>query len=540
AAGAAAALADRAAVFVDGRYTLQARKQVDASSYEIDVLKEGRLGEWLLEAAPDGAKIGFDPWLHGKAEIDALKKTLAKRGLTLLPVAQNPVDTAWRDRPPPPAAAIRPHADELAGEGAAVKRARIGRAITETGAASALLTLPDSIAWLFNIRGADIPRNPVPLCFAILGEDGAATLFIRPGQADDALAAHLGEDVTLARRDGFEAALAALPGPVLLDQRSCPLAAAQILIEGGAEIVWGADPCIMPKAIKNETEQAGARTAHLRDAAAMARFLFWLDREAPGGGLTEIDIAKRLEAERRETNALMDISFDTISGAGPDGAIVHYRVSKETNRTLQPGELMLVDSGGQYVDGTTDITRTVTVGEPPEGAARAFTLVLKGVIAVSLARFPEGTNGRDIDTMARMSLWRAGMDYDHGTGHGIGSYLCVHEGPQSLSRRGAVALRSGMMCSNEPGYYREGAFGIRIENLIIVTPAEVPAGGDREMMGFETITLCPIDRRLIVADMLTAEERDWLNAYHARVAAAVGPLVDGDVATWLTAACEPI
>ena len=497
--------------------------------------------DWLPEAAGDGAVVGFDPWLHAEAPIAALRGKLAAAGLTLRPTDTNLIDDVWEDRPPPPAAAIRPHSDDYAGESAISKRARIGRDIEKAGAEAAVLTLPDSIAWLFNIRGADIPRNPVPLTFAILRADGRATLFARPGQVDDALRDHLGPDVATLERSAFEEALRQFSGArVLLDRNSSPLAVATILEEAGAEVVWGQDPCVMPKAIKNEVEQQGARDAHLRDGAVMCRFLAWLDREAPSGELTEISIAKRLEEERRATNALMDISFDTISGAGPDAALCHYRVTRDTDRGLNVGELMLVDSGGQYLDGTTDITRTITVGEPPEGAARAFTLVLKGMIQVSLARFPDGTTGRDLDTMARMALWRAGMDFDHGTGHGIGSYLCVHEGPQSLSRRGHVALRPGMMCSNEPGYYREGAFGIRIENLVIVTEPERPEGGDRAMMALETVTLCPIDRRLIVAEMLTAEERDWLNAYHARVRAEIWPQLDEVDGAWLEEACAPV
>ncbi|MEL7462733.1 MAG: aminopeptidase P family protein [Pseudomonadota bacterium] len=539
-AGMAVALAERAAIFVDGRYTLQAETQVPAA-FEKRVLDAGETASWIAEAAPEGGVIGFDPWLHGRDAIAALRKRLEKNGRKLEPTSSNLIDDVWTDRPPPPAAAIRPQKDEHAGEAAMAKRARIGALIEETGADAAVLTLPDSIAWLLNIRGADIPRNPIPLVFAILRSDGRATLFVRVGQVDDALRDHLGTDVALLARDEFEAALRALAGSrILLDQTTAPLAVASTLEDAGAEIVWGRDPCVLPKAIKNEVEKQGARDAHIRDGAAMARFLAWLDREAPGGELTEIAIAKRLEEERRATNQLLDISFDTIAGAGPDGAIVHYRVNRSTDRTLSSGELMLIDSGGQYVDGTTDITRTIAVGEPPEDAARAFTLVLKGMIQVSMARFPQGTTGRDLDTLARAALWRSGMDYDHGTGHGIGSYLCVHEGPQSLSRRGHVPLEPGMMCSNEPGYYRTGAFGIRIENLIIVTEPETPDGGDRAMMGLETITLCPIDRRLIVADMLTAEERDWLNAYHARVRAEIWRLLDEPDAAWLEEACAPI
>ncbi|MEX2518877.1 MAG: M24 family metallopeptidase, partial [Paracoccaceae bacterium] len=327
---------------------------------------------------------------------------------------------------------------------------------------------------------------------------------------------------------------------VLLDRRTAPVAVAAALEDAGARVIWGTDPCIFPKALKNEAEIDGARAAHLRDGAAMARFLAWLDRDAPSGRLTEIAIVKRLEAERSATNSLMDISFDTIAGAGPNGAIVHYRVTEATDRRLSMGELMLVDSGGQYIDGTTDITRTIAVGPPPEGAARAFTLVLKGMIAVSRARFPQGATGRDLDTLARAALWREGLDFDHGTGHGIGSYLCVHEGPQSLSRRGDTPLRAGMMCSNEPGYYRPGAFGIRIENLVLIEPATIPEGGDRPMMGMETLTLAPIDSRLIEADALTKGERDWLNAYHRRVLEELRPLLDGRDGAWLEAACAAI
>lgn len=541
-AGLACALAERAAVFVDGRYTLQATQQVEGAAFEIHPLHDLPVGDWLTEAAPASARIGYDPWLHGKTEIDALAGKLARIGGAPTPLDANPVDAVWEDRPAPPAAAIRIQPEGLSGESAARKRARVGETIAEAEADAAVLTLPDSIAWLFNIRGGDIPRNPVPLVFAILRADGTATIFVRPGQTDDALEAHLGAHVAIAPWESFAAALAGMTSDrVLLDRRSSPLAVARILEEANAKVVWGADPCIAPKAIKNRTEQQGARDAHLRDGAAMARFLAWLDEAAPEGGLTEIAIARRLEEERTATNLLMDISFDTISGAGPNGAIVHYRVTEETDRALGPSELMLVDSGGQYLDGTTDITRTMLpAGEASASAARAFTLVLKGMIAVSRARFPKGTTGRDIDTMARMALWRAGFDYDHGTGHGIGAYLCVHEGPQSLSRRGHVALEPGMICSNEPGYYRESAFGIRIENLLIVTAPEIPEGGDRPMMGFETLTLAPIDRRLIERGALDAEERNWLDTYHARVLAEIGPQLDDARRAWLQTACAAI
>lgn len=540
-AGVAAVLADRAALFVDGRYTLQAAQQADGALWSLQPLHEAPVGAWVAGAAKTGAKIGFDPWLHGAAEVEALKSRLAAAGMEAAPTDFNPLDAVWEDRPAPPAAPIRPYPDALAGRSAAEKREIVAAAIRAAGADAAALTLPDSVAWLLNIRGDDLPRLPAPLVFALIDAAGAVTLFLRPGQEAEGLRAHLGEGVAIRPRDEFEAAVGGFGGKtLLLDGQSAPFALFRAAEAGGARIVKGDDPCRLPKAIKTEAEAAGAREAHLRDGAAMVRFLCWLDREAPGGGLTEIAIAKRLEAERRATNALMDISFDSIVGSGPNGAIVHYRVTEATDRRLSPGELMLIDSGGQYLDGTTDITRTVTVGFPPEGAARAFTLVLKAMIAVTLARFPEGTTGRDIDTLARAPLWCAGLDYDHGTGHGVGAYLGVHEGPQSLSRRGAVPLKAGMICSNEPGYYRTDAFGIRIENLVLVEGPSVPEGGERPMLGFETLTLCPIDRRLIDPALLDRAERDWINAYHARVEAALGPLLGEAEKVWLGKACAAL
>ena len=540
-AGVAAVLADKAALFVDGRYTLQAAQQADGALWFLQPLHEAPVGAWIAGAAKTGAKIGFDPWLHGAAEVEALKTRLASTGMEAAPSDGNPLDTVWEDRPAPPAAPIRPYPDALAGRSAAEKREIVAAAIRAAGADAAALTLPDSIAWLLNIRGDDLPRLPAPLVFALIDAAGAVTLFLRPGHEVEGLRAHLGEDVAIRPREEFEAAVGGFGGKaLLLDGQSAPFALFRAAEAGGARILKGEDPCRLPKAIKTEAEAVGAREAHLRDGAAMARFLCWLDREAPGGGLTEIAIAKRLEAERRATNALMDISFDSIVGSGPNGAIVHYRVTETTDRRLSPGELMLIDSGGQYLDGTTDITRTVTVGFPPEGAVRAFTLVLKAMIAVTLARFPEGTTGRDVDTLARAPLWRAGLDYDHGTGHGVGAYLGVHEGPQSLSRRGTVPLRAGMICSNEPGYYRTGAFGIRIENLVLVEAPSIPEGGERPMLGFETLTLCPVDRRLIDPALLDRAERDWLNAYHARVEAALAPLLGDAERVWLGKTCAAL
>jgi Xaa-Pro aminopeptidase len=535
-AGLCIVTADRAALFTDGRYTLQVRAQTDPALFDYQSIPEVRPADWLAANLTQGVVAGFDPWLHGRKDIADFDKALSARGIVLRPVA-NPVDAAWTDRPAPPRGRIVPYPAALSGEDHATRRARIGADIARAGADAAVLTLPDSIAWLLNIRGADIARTPVAHAFAILRADGTAMLFTDPAKLDDAARDHLGADVAASPAEAFGPALAALTGTVLVDETTAPVWVGARLGEGAATILWGRDPCILPKACKNAAELAGASAAHLRDAAAMAEFLHWLDNTAPQGGLTETDVVRELEQRRRATGALHDISFETICGAGPDGAIVHYRVTDQTDRPVRPGELLLVDSGGQYLDGTTDITRTVAVGTPEPDAIRAFTLVLKGMIALSLARFPEGTEGRALDTLARIAMWKAGMDYAHGTGHGVGAFLGVHEGPQSISKRGAEPLLPGMIVSNEPGYYREGHFGIRIENLIVVTPPEPVPGGDRPMLGFRTLTLAPIDRSLIDPALLTLEERRWVDDYHARVLAEVGPGVSPDTADWLARAC---
>jgi Xaa-Pro aminopeptidase len=540
-AGLCAALADRAAVFVDGRYGLQARAQVDATAFEIVSTVETTPEAWLAEALPKGAVLGLDPWLHTAAQVGKIEAAAQKAGARLRLLDANPVDAIWEDRPPPPTGRIAPHPEALAGEGAAAKRARIGAAIAAEGADAAVLTLPDSIAWLLNVRGADLPRTPAPLAFALLWSDGRAALFASADKIDAETRAHLGHDVAVAPPEGFAAALDALAGrAVLVDRDSAPAQVGLRLEAAGAKVVARPDPCILPKATKTSAELDGARAAHRRDGAAMARFLRWLSGAAPSGALTEIAVVERLEAFRRETGALRDISFDTICGAGPNGAIVHYRVTRASDRAVRPGELLLVDSGGQYADGTTDVTRTVAVGAPEPEARRLFTLVLKGMIAVTRARFPARTAGRELDPLARAALWRAGHDYDHGTGHGVGAYLGVHEGPQSVSKRGAEPLLPGMIVSNEPGCYLEGRFGIRIENLVIVTPPAPVEGGVRPMMGFETLTLAPIDRALIDPALLDPAERAWLDAYHARVLAEIGPLVDPETAAWLAGACAPL
>lgn len=540
-AGFAVALAGKAAVFVDGRYTLQAAAQVDGDAFEINSLIDEPPSVWLSANAPQGGKIAYDPWLHPQAEVERFTKALMQPSGELVAWGENLIDQIWDDQPAAPRAAIHTHDDAFAGESHIAKRGRLGNGLKDADIDATVLTLPDSIAWLLNIRGGDIPRNPVPLVFAILRANGAATLFAEEEQVDQALKDHLGRDVSILPKAALLDVLAQTGDQrIALDPASCPMAVAHAVEAAGGQIVWRQDPCIMPKACKNEVEIQGARNAHRRDAPAMVRLLRWLDDEAPKGELTEIDIARRLESERRATNQLLDISFDTISGSGPNAALPHYRVSKDSNRTLNAGELMLVDSGGQYRDGTTDITRTMSTGTPAPDAVRAFTLVLKGMINLSMIRFPKGTAGRDIDVLARAALWKAGLDYAHGTGHGVGSYLCVHEGPARIAKVGVTPLAPGMILSNEPGYYLEGAFGIRIENLITVTEPEIVEGGTLPMMGFETLTLVPIDVRLIDKALMTAEEIDWLNAYHARVLDEISPDVEGEDRAWLEVACRAI
>lgn len=535
-AGFCVVLPQIAGMFIDGRYRVQVRAQV-ADVFTPVHWPEVKLADWLIEQLPDGGVVGFDPWLHTVDEVATLREKLGLRGITLRAVV-NLVDGLWADRPAPPDARFTAHLIEFAGESHGDKRARLAKILIEAGQAVAVLTLPDSIAWLLNIRGTDVTCNPVPQAFALLHADATVDLFCRPGKAD-LVRDHLGPEVRVRDQSGFETALAALSGPVRLDHKSGAQHLADVMAD--AKVINATDPCILPKARKNAVEIAGTKVAHLRDATAIVQFMCWLDAGAPKGGLTEIDVVKALEGFRRATNALRDISFETICGAGANGAIVHYRVTEDTNRPVKSGELLLVDSGGQYLDGTTDITRTVAVGPVPADAAACYTRVLQGVIAISRARFPKGVGGQHLDALARYPLWTAGMDYDHGTGHGVGAYLSVHEGPQGLSRRSEVALEPGMILSNEPGYYREGAFGIRIENLIVVREAQaLPGGDDRKMLDFETLTWVPLDRRLIEVGLLTAPERDWVDAYHAETLVKVGPRVEGPVLDWLQAACAPL
>ncbi|MEN8918835.1 MAG: aminopeptidase P family protein [Octadecabacter sp.] len=551
-AGFACVLNDKAGVFIDGRYRVQVRDQV-ADVFTPVHWPEVQLGDWLCENLPKRSVLGYDPWLHTVAQIRELTKALAASCIELRPVG-NLIDAIWTDRPAPPCNPIRIHPDQLSGEMFDSKCARLAAALEKNGLRNAFIALPDSTCWLLNIRGSDIARNPVVQAYAILDWTDQVHLFT-DAVIDDAVRAHWDDEtkdriidsVEIHPLDGLDSFIAKAEGSTYqIDPASTPQAVLSMFEARKAEdvslkIEEGQDPCILPKARKNAVEVAGSRAAHLRDGAAMVRFLAWLDAEAPKGGLTEIDVVIALEGFRRETNALQDISFETISGAGPNGAIVHYRVNEDTNRPVKTGELLLVDSGGQYLDGTTDITRTIAIGEVGLAEKTCFTRVLQGMIAISRVRFPKGVAGSDLDALARYPLWLAGQDYDHGTGHGVGSYLCVHEGPQGLSRKAKTPLEVGMILSNEPGYYREGAFGIRIENLIVVRTADAVSGGDaRDMLDFETLTYVPLDRRLIDATLLSDDERAWIDQYHSATLQKIGPHVDGWAFDWLTAACAPL
>ncbi|MDB5476271.1 MAG: metallopeptidase family protein [Phenylobacterium sp.] len=541
-AGAAVILKDKAAVFVDGRYTLQVRDQVDQSLFEIRDLVEGGVPAYI-EAAPRGARIGYDPRLHSPDALERLKAAAAKSGAELRPVSPNPIDQAWgAARPPQPVAPVVPHPLEYAGEESAAKRHRLGDELKARGADASVLTAPASIAWLFNVRGGDVIRSPLPLGQAVLNSDGSARLFLDPQKVTPDLRAWLGNEVQLETPDDLPRALADLKGKrVLVDPSQSSAWYFEALAGAGAQVLRGEDPCLLPRACKNPVEVEGTRKAHARDGAALTRFLHWLATEGQTNPPDEIAAVSKLEAFREETGALKDLSFDTIAGAASNGAIVHYRPTKRLNKRAEVGSLLLVDSGAQYLDGTTDVTRTVAIGEPSQEMAERFTLVLKGHLALARARFPAGTTGSALDALARMALWAHGLDYDHGTGHGVGSYLGVHEGPQRIAKApNTVALRPGMIVSNEPGYYKEGAYGIRIENLQVVTAPQEIKGGERPMMAFETLTLAPLDRRLIVTAMLTEEERCQMDAYHARVRAVIGPLVPAEVRAWLDEVTAPL
>lgn len=539
-AGAGVVMADRAAVFVDGRYTVQVKAQTDGDLFERVDLAD--LHDWLAKT-PKGAVIGYDPRLHSPDALWHLQKAVHKAGGDLKPVQSNPVDLAWgEDRPPQPTAPVVPHEDRYTGEAHAAKRARIGAAIADRGADAAVLTAPASIAWLFNIRGGDVIRTPLPLGQAVVRADGTARLFLDPVKVTDGLAAWLGNEVSLEAPEALTGALASLAGQrVLVDPGQSSAWYFDQLDGAGATVVRGQDPTTLPRAMKNPVEIEGSRQAHIRDGAALTRFLHWVDTVAQETLPDERAVAEALEGFREATGALKDLSFDTIAGVGPNGALPHYKPVARTIRKMEKGSLLLVDGGGQYLDGTTDVTRTMAIGEPSADQRRMFTLVLKGHIAMAVVRFPEGTTGPALDAMARLPLWMQGFDYDHGTGHGVGSYLGVHEGPQRISKApNSQPLRTGMILSNEPGYYREGGWGIRIETLQVVTPPEMIPGGERPMHGFEQLTFAPLDRKLIDVDLLTPDERAYVDAYHAETLEKVGPLLDGEVRAWLQAQCAPL
>jgi Xaa-Pro aminopeptidase len=542
-AGVAVVLDKWAALFVDGRYTLQARAQTDPTLFDVLQTPEAKPSSWIADNLTKGAAVGYDPALHTVKEIERLTETLAKSGIKLNPVDTNPIDALWQDRPKPSPAQVVPHGVEYAGRSAFDKIRDIQAELKEANVDAVLLTLLDSIAWLFNIRGGDLKHTPVALAFAIVPATGRPILYIDPAKVGDNVKGDLREVVELAEPAALTEKLKTLGeahARVRLDPETAPIRFAQLLKAAGAQFVPGPDPCIAPKAIKNKVEIKGAHVAHLRDGLAMARFLAWLDEVAESGKIDEVAAAIKLEDCRRESGQLKDISFDTISAAGPNGAIVHYRPTSKGKRALQSGTLYLIDSGAQYRDGTTDVTRTVAIGTPTAEMRRHYSLVLRAHIAIASARFPKGTRGQDLDPFARRPLWDAGLDFDHGTGHGVGSYLSVHEGPQRLSRLGTVELEPGMILSNEPGYYREGHYGIRLENLVLVTPPARIDGGTREMMGFETLTLVPFDRRLIEAKQLLPFELAWLNAYHARVRREIEPILLSDDRAWLRHATAPI
>ncbi|HWB46033.1 MAG TPA: aminopeptidase P family protein [Hyphomicrobiaceae bacterium] len=543
-AGLAVVARSAAALFVDGRYVAQAPSQVDARLFKILQVPKQKPSDWLRAVLAPEAVVGFDPWLHTATFIEDLGSALEPARIRLKPLNRNLVDRIWgRARPPAPSAPVVPHPLKYAGKPASQKIADVQGFLREHSQDAVVLTLPDSIAWLFNIRGADVAHNPVPLAFAIVPATGKPELFLDPEKVGAETKAHLAGVARVSKPATLEERISALARSgkrVRLDPATAAFWFFRKLRGGKTRIARAADPCLLPKARKNAAEIKGSRAAHKRDGVAMTRFLAWLDREAASGTVDEIMASERLEMMRSETQALKEISFDTISGAGPNGAIVHYRVTTATNRKLRLGELYLVDSGAQYLDGTTDVTRTVAIGKPTQEMRSRFSLVLKAHIAVATARFPQGARGVDLDPLARRAMWRAGLDFDHGTGHGVGSYLSVHEGPQSISARGMVPLEPGMIISNEPGYYKQGAYGIRIENLVLVTEPEAIEGGERDMLGFETLTLVPIDRRLVVAEMLSPEELAWLNAYHQRVRETIGPELGPEDREWLEKATLPL
>jgi Xaa-Pro aminopeptidase len=541
-AGMAIVLAKDAAVFVDGRYTLQAGKQVDRKAWSVKPLADPPPESWLTKHLSAGDRIGFDPWLHTSSAAERLAAACATAGAELVAVDSNPVDSIWTERPPPPLAPVAVHGVQYSGETPDEKLKRIRLEIAKLGVEALVLSDSHTVAWTFNIRGADVSHTPLPLSYALVPKDGRPTVFIDQRKLSNSARDHLEQSAEVGEPDALARDLTELArrgAAIALDTTTAADALSRLISAAGGKPVRGSSPISLLQAVKNSTEIEGTRTAHRRDAVALARFLAWIDREAPSGRLTEIDTVEALETFRRDTGALKDVSFPTIAGAGPNGAIVHYRVTRKSNRRISPGDLLLIDSGAQYEDGTTDVTRTVAIGEPSADMRDRFTRVLRGHIAIASAVFPDGTTGAQLDTLARQFLWQAGLDFEHGTGHGVGSYLSVHEGPARISRLGTSPLKRGMILSNEPGYYKTDAFGIRIENLELVVAIDI-AGAEKPVNAFETLTLAPIDRRLIDLNMLSGEELHWLNEYHARVRHVVRPLADEATKVWLDEATAPL
>ncbi|MFA5969974.1 MAG: aminopeptidase P family protein [Sphingomonas sp.] len=545
-AGTAVVLPEAAAIFTDGRYTLQVRQQVDGNHWQFVGVPQTSVAGWLGDHAGQGARIGYDPWLHTRSWVAEATRALAEKGATLVAVDTNPVDAVWPDRPAPSDDIITVQDDIRAGQSSAEKRAAIGDWLTERKADAVVLSALDSIAWAFNVRGRDVAHTPVALAYAIVQADGTADLYIAPEKMTDAVRQHLGNAIRIHDRAAFAEDIKGYKGKrVAADPERAVAAIFDRLDAGGATVLSLRDPAVLAKACKNPVEIAGHRAASARDGAALARFLRWVEIEAPKGGLTELDCVARLQAFREETGVLLDTSFDTISATGEHGASPHYRVDADSNARLEPGQLYLVDSGGQYLDGTTDVTRVLPVGEPTTEMKDRFTRVLRGHIALATAIFPRGTNGGQLDGFARRPLWEVGLDYAHGTGHGVGAYLAVHEGPQRIATPNypgggpAEPLRAGMIISNEPGYYKAGEYGIRIENLVLVEARDI-VGAEQPMLGFETLTFCPIERSLIVAELLSPHERQWVDDYHARVLAMLAPQMSGDDLAWLKAKCAPL
>jgi Xaa-Pro aminopeptidase len=540
-AGAAIVLSERAALFVDGRYTVQAKSQIDNKLFSIEHLVDSPPDQWLEQNLKSGAKLGYDPWLHTSKGAEKLRKACATAGAELVAVDGNPIDAIWSDRPAPPAGKVTLRDLKLAGESAADKLKRVQAELKKLRADALVVSDPQNAAWAFNIRGADVAHTPIVLAFALVPREGRPTLYVGSGKLDNKTRNALEEIASVRAPDELARDLGALKGKIVrLDQASAADALTRLIADSGEKPVRGADPITLMKSVKNHAEIEGMRAAHKRDGVAMVQFLAWFDREAPKGKLTEIEAVEALESFRRDNGLLKDISFPTISGSGPNGAIVHYRVTRATNRVIGKNELFLLDSGAQYEDGTTDITRTLAVGTPSDEMRDRFTRVLKGHIAIATAVFPDGTSGAQLDPLARTALWQAGLDFDHGTGHGVGSYLSVHEGPARISKLGTVALKRGMILSNEPGYYKTGAYGIRIENLVLVIEAPKPNGAEKPLNAFETLTLAPIDRRLIDNRLLTAKERNWLDSYHAHVQEVLSPLLDAGTRSWLDEAARPL